>query len=550
MTQREPSIASRIQGQPMSAIDPQLNDLLTLARDKGHTPSRAQMRQALVWLDRVRKEKAPELENLILRCDSLPHPQSLAWEGWSCPERALRLSQRLAVKHGQDPEGLRPAVETALGNERLALFRQALRMIGRFGWGDLMAQAILDPRVLTDSSLRTIALESAAKCAGQDAGVAAWVKEHAPQDSKARMMAQREQHRARPAQASWEIPGQAKWLAGVILRLRFKEGMHDWVLAQVKGVPGVSLLHIARGSIWVKSTQDHPYALILSWRTILDHAFAQPCSKMPELVGQKIMRAQLAELFGNRSISFRVQRSGQGRGQSWSEGQAVMQRWDRMVNDPQESDVELGLQRVQETDYAYVRPNLRHRDCRFLYRVTRVPAASHPTVAAGLAFAAKVKHQDRIWDPFVGSGLELIEASRLANCERLLGTDLDASALSCAAQNASAAGVHIELLQQDAGSVALPSLTKVISNPPHGRRVAQNQDLQELYHRVLRNAFKALVPGGEIHWLTVQPSWGIRFADQHGGHSEVHGRIDLGGIVVYYQKITTPVGQPRTRTWR
>lgn len=531
----------------MSAIDPQLTDLLTLARDKGHTPSRAQMRQAVQWLDKVPRDLAAELEGLILRCDSDPHPKSLEWETWARPERALRLSLRVTVKGGQDPRTLRPAVESALKHPRVPLFRQALRIAGRFAWADLMVQAMDDPRVLADPSLRDVALESAAKCAGKDTKIASWVATHAPEASKATMMAQRERHRARQEQERWEIPVAAKWLAGVVVRLRFKEGMHDWVIAQVKCSPGMSLLHIARGSLWIVSDQDHPYALLLSWRSVIDHAFALPDLDLGGLAGHPVMRAQLRELYEDRNISFRVTSNEGGRASAWEQGAKVMEAWPQLINDPKESDVEFGVTHVDRSDYAYAQPKLRDRDLRFSYRVAQIPAASHPTVAAGLAAAAQLRAKDRVWDPFVGSGLELIEAGRLAKCERLIGTDVDAFALDCAAQNAKAAGVALELMQVDAGEVSLPSITKVISNPPHGRRVAQNQDLEGLYRRVLRNAFGALVPGGEIHWLTVQPRWGIRFAQQHGGHSETQGRIDLGGIVVYYQRIFTPVGQPKPR---
>lgn len=531
----------------MSAIDPQLDDLLTIARDKGHTPSRAQMRQALHWLDNVPRDIAPQLEAFILRCDSQPHPKSLALDAWAFPERALRLSVRLLVKHGQDPSTLRPAVQFAAQHSRLPLFRQALRIMGRFGWADLMGQAIHDPRVLVEPSLRDIALESAAKCAGQDSNLASWVQQHASQDSKAIMMAQRERHRVDAGQERWMMTSGAKWLAGVILRLRFKDGMHDWVIAEVKRCSGITLLHISRGSLWIVSEQDHPYDLILHWRCVLDHAFALPGDDLQAFVRQNALRAQLRELFQAKRISFRVPRNEQGRAQSWEHGAKLMDAWQQLLNDPKESDLEFGVQLVDRTSYAFARPNLRFRDVRFSYRVAQIPAASHPTVAAGLAAAAKVTAKDRIWDPFVGSGLELIEAGLLANCKQLVGTDVDPVSLDCAKQNAKAAGVEIDLICQNAAEVRLPSITKVISNPPHGRRVAQNQDLEGLYRSVLRNAFASLVPGGEIHWLTVQPRWGMVFAGQHGGHSEVQGRIDLGGIVVYYQRIFAPLGRPSRR---
>src|SRR5690606_6662202 len=59
-------------------------------------------------------------------------------------------------------------------------------------------------------------------------------------------------------------------------------------------------------------------------------------------------------------------------------------------------------------------------DPRFAYRVAEIPAASHPSIAAALAFVAEARPTDRVWDPFCGSGLELIERARLGPARALL----------------------------------------------------------------------------------------------------------------------------------
>lgn len=493
------------------------------------------MRQAVVALDQVSRDDHPTLEAFILRCDSVPPRVALKLEAWVHPERALRLTLRLVDAGAFPLSEVVPDIEAALQSPRLALFRQSLRAVGRYALADLIELALADPRILETPGLHRIAAESAAKCAGANAVAARWVQAQGGEHAKARLMARREQLRAEAQ--PWTIPPTAKWLAGVHLCLRFKEGMHDWVLREVKSQPGISLLKIGRGMIWLSCDADRPYAEILGWRTVLDHAFALPVPDLVQLAQSPQMQAQLKSIFGEAAISFRVARSEKGRARSWEDGAKVMQQWEALVNEPRQSHLELSIFEDGPVRYALARPRLRERDVRFSYRVAEIPAASHPTVAAGLVAAANPGRHDRVWDPFAGSGLELIEAGLRGGCELLLGTDLDADALAGAKANAAAAGVDLCLKQADAQRVDLPRLTKVISNPPHGRRVAQNQDLAALYQGVLRQALSALVPGGEIHWLVVQPQWVHELCDAQRAQRDVLGRIDLGGIVVHYQRI-------------
>jgi precorrin-6B methylase 2 len=167
-------------------------------------------------------------------------------------------------------------------------------------------------------------------------------------------------------------------------------------------------------------------------------------------------------------------------------------------------------------------------DPRFAYRVAEVPAASHPTVAAALAWLAAPRANDRVWDPFCGSGLELIEVARRAAPGRLLGTDLDPDALDAARRNLDAAGVTAELVQADACGHAPGTVDLVITNPPLGSRV--QLDAVALLVAALPNFARALAPGGRLVWITPAPRKTSPVAEQLGLVRSSSTAVDLGGV--------------------
>ncbi len=152
-----------------------------------------------------------------------------------------------------------------------------------------------------------------------------------------------------------------------------------------------------------------------------------------------------------------------------------------------------------------LRPNLTP-DPRFLYRKDDVPAASHPPLAACMVRLAGRAAHEILWDPFCGSGLELIESALLGGVEKIYGTDLSAPAIAIATANLAAAKVdsipaklvccdfrdfaHGEDLGPD-------SVTLIITNPPMGKRVFI-ADLQRLIEDLLRVAAQVLKPGGRL----------------------------------------------------
>jgi 23S rRNA G2445 N2-methylase RlmL len=176
-------------------------------------------------------------------------------------------------------------------------------------------------------------------------------------------------------------------------------------------------------------------------------------------------------------------------------------------------------------------------DERFSYRGADVPAASHPTLAAALARVAGIQGGDVVWDPFVGSGLELVERARLGAYKELIGTDLDPAALAAAKTNLVNAKIQrARLLEVDAREAKLPELDLVISNPPMGRRVARGEDVGELLVTVLEVAARRLRPGGRIVWLSPLPGVTRRAARELGLAPTYQSMVDMGGFEAELQR--------------
>jgi 23S rRNA G2445 N2-methylase RlmL len=180
-------------------------------------------------------------------------------------------------------------------------------------------------------------------------------------------------------------------------------------------------------------------------------------------------------------------------------------------------------------------------DPRFSYRQGDVPAASHPTIAAALARLAGAGPNDVVWDPFVGSGLELCERSLLGPSRRLLGTDLDVAALDVARENLRAAGARsFELVRADALAFRPAERPSVIlTNPPMGRRVHRSADLGALLERFVAHAAAVLAPDrGRLVWITPMPDRTGAAARRAGLSPQFERDVDMGGFRARMQVLT------------
>src|SRR5690606_3083169 len=274
-------------------------------------------------------------------------------------------------------------------------------------------------------------------------------------------------------------------------------------------------------------------------RTALDFGFVVPIPSTPTddpsvriasaLVAQPTLALFRALVRGVPRVRLAWTSGGHHRALAWTTARALAARGSEVINDPRAACLRVEVAPEAGGELVIV-PEVRP-DPRFAYRVRDVPAASHPTLTAALARIGGVPSDERAWDPFVGSGLELIERARLGPFARLCGTDLDPRALEAARENFAAAGLHgVALRRDDARSTRPRGVTLILTNPPMGRRVARDGSLGALLESVVRHAAEVLVPGGRMVWLSPLDRRTGRAARAAGLTVESGPSVDLGGF--------------------
>lgn len=188
-------------------------------------------------------------------------------------------------------------------------------------------------------------------------------------------------------------------------------------------------------------------------------------------------------------------------------------------------------------------------DPRFSYRLEDVPAASHPPLAAAMARLAGPG--ESVWDPFCGSGVELVERSRLGGVSRLYGSDLSGEALRIAERNMQAAGVGADWVLRCCDFRDFPrtagmraGVDQIITNPPLGRRVPI-PDLEEMIGDLFEVAAEVLRPGGV---LVLANPVGCEWRHDPRLRRDYCQRVDFGGFdcrIERYQKSSGRVRPPR-----
>lgn len=152
-----------------------------------------------------------------------------------------------------------------------------------------------------------------------------------------------------------------------------------------------------------------------------------------------------------------------------------------------------------------------------------------------------------MWDPFCGSGLELVERGLLAPVRSLYGTDTNGNAIMTAQRNLRAANVQAgktELICCDFARLAerteLPrnGLSLIITNPPLGKRVPI-AELRSLVQELFALADRMLEPGGRF--VLVNPAPDVRVPV---GLQRVYRQVvDLGGFTAVLEKYVKSIKQ-------
>jgi hypothetical protein len=220
---------------------------------------------------------------------------------------------------------------------------------------------------------------------------------------------------------------------------------------------------------------------------------------------------------------------GHRRAATWRTASAIARLWPELVNDPTASLWEARVESRQGRVEVSLSPRALE-DPRFAWRRRDVPAASHPTLAAALTRVAGAREDDVVWDPFVGSGAELVERARLGKYRMLHGSDVDPRALEAARINLAAAAVDAKLEQGDALALSPQEVTLIITNPPMGRRASRTSGLSDMLDRFVAHAAAVLVPGGRLVWIAPWPERSRSSALAAGLRLERARIVDMGGF--------------------
>jgi hypothetical protein len=320
----------------------------------------------------------------------------------------------------------------------------------------------------------------------------------------------------------------------VAIRLRCRAGLEDLLATEVP----VPTTVVAPGVL--AATLDRPLGAVTGARTLLDVGIEVRlgAGELPDAIADALCADDTAGLLAaltDGPIRWRLDFAGGGhrRGVVWRAAQAVRARRPELINDPTATTWDV----VVDGDARALELVPRRRaDDRFAWRVADVPAASHPTIAAALARLAGDARGERIWDPFVGSGAELIERARFASTRLVIGSDLDVRALAAARANLEAAGLGASsaLLRGDARRAPVRGVDLVITNPPLGRRL--RGDPAALLVAALPGLVAALVPGGRLVWVTPAAAR-TDAAARAAGLALAHRRdVDLGGFTAAIER--------------
>jgi tRNA (guanine6-N2)-methyltransferase len=147
---------------------------------------------------------------------------------------------------------------------------------------------------------------------------------------------------------------------------------------------------------------------------------------------------------------------------------------------------------------------MRHRT----YKAEHLPASLRPTVAAAMVRLAGAAPGNIVLDPLCGAGTILAEqlalaGQRRAGAIRVIGGDIDPTAVRAASANLRQAGHDWRLARWDAGRLPLAnaSVDRVVSNPPFGVQLGDPEEIGPLYRAVVAEADRVLRPGGRAVFL-------------------------------------------------
>lgn len=313
---------------------------------------------------------------------------------------------------------------------------------------------------------------------------------------------------------------------GLRIHLRCRRGLEGFVKAEaaekLRPHEGFRIISVRSGCVTLEADQDFPLSLLYRLRTfatlgcylgtIAEEGGEEWVESLASCIASPRSR-DLMKAATNGTPRYRIDFPARGhqRGAIRRVAERAYELCSEILNDSREAPWSIDVIPTGEgrkEAYVELRPRL-YPDPRLAYRQDDIPAASHPPLAACMARLAGHYPNEVVWDPFCGSGLELVERGLLGGVKTLHGTDLDPKAIAVAEANISAAklydiqSIFTECDFRDALKPGPPAgirpggVSLIITNPPLGRRV-RVKDMQGLFADLYHAASVALKPGGRL----------------------------------------------------
>lgn len=528
--------------------------------DPGFVPGRRDLPGLFARLGGGDRETAALVERALLRVDTPLATEIVRRIEGADPTQRARLVRLAARRIGrEDREPLREILEEALFADAAPVRRAAARGLGRTSQ-EAEAPLLRALAAEVDASARRAMIEALGKIGGAEAIAALDRDASAPakerETERVRALAlTRARRSSTRAPARWSED--ARWPAPVRCLLRCRPGLAPIVADEVRErLTGVEPWIVDEG---VEIGWQGPASALFAVRTWSSIAFrlprraigagADPLVAAAEVLTSDATLALVRALTPDAPVRYRIEWAPAGKRRSATRELAaeVARRTPDLSNDPSDAPWVATIDAADGEVGVELAPAL--PDPRFTYRRRDVPAASHPTIAAAIARLALPRGSDVVWDPFVGSGLELCECHLLARPRVLLGTDLDPRALDAARANLGAAGAdQASLRRGDALTIALPHRpTLIVTNPPMGRRVGKSDEVAGLLVAFVARAAELLGPGGRMVWMTPHPRHTDPAARRAGLTLRTSTRVDLGGVTAWLQLLSARRAHPGSR---
>jgi 23S rRNA G2445 N2-methylase RlmL len=312
----------------------------------------------------------------------------------------------------------------------------------------------------------------------------------------------------------------------IIIHLRCRSGLEGILSDEVKAQGRFEIIETRQADVKI-AARNFSLRLLYELRCFAIAGFTLPAKN--DLAETISGSREILEAFTEGSVTYRIDfvRKGHQRAVVKDLADKVFAKCPRLLNSPSQAAWTIAIL----GNSVEARPRL-VPDPRFAYRADDVAAASHPPLAAAMARLAGPFKDEVVWDPFCGSGLELIERARLSGVKKLIGTDLSAEAIEISKKNLAAGAPAVEsvFLQTDFREAKDISPTLIITNPPLGKRVPI-PDLKKLFEELFATVGKILPRGGRF--VLVNP---LRLPAPAGMKMVFQQVVDMGGFNCQLEK--------------